>query len=31
VKEEYSNPKANVKLAPAMFDPTGWTAPGWVK
>jgi outer membrane lipoprotein-sorting protein len=31
VKEEYSNPKANVKLDPKIFDPTRWTAPGWVK
>jgi hypothetical protein len=31
VKEEYSNPKANVKLDPAIFDPRGWKAPGWVK
>jgi hypothetical protein len=31
VKEEYSNPKANVKLDPAIFDPKGWKAPGWVK
>jgi hypothetical protein len=31
VKEEYSNPKANVKLDPAIFDPNDWKAPGWVK
>jgi hypothetical protein len=31
VKEEYSNPKANVKLDPAIFDPKGWKGPGWVK
>ena len=31
VKEEYLNPKANVKLDPAIFDPSGWKAPGWVK
>jgi hypothetical protein len=31
VKEEYSNPKANVKLDPAIFDPRVWKAPGWVK
>lgn len=31
VKEEYSNPKANVKLDPAIFDPREWKAPGWVK
>ena len=30
VKEEYSNTKANVKLDPAIFDPTTWTAPGWI-
>jgi hypothetical protein len=31
VKEEYSNPKANVKVNPAIFDPNPWTAPGWIK
>jgi hypothetical protein len=31
VKEEYSNPQANVKLDPAIFDPSAWKAPGWVK
>jgi hypothetical protein len=31
VKEEYSNPKANVKLDPAIFDPRSWKAPGWIK
>jgi hypothetical protein len=31
VKEEYSNPKANVKLHPTIFDPKNWAAPGWVK
>jgi hypothetical protein len=31
VKEEYSNPRANVKLDPAIFDPRAWKAPGWVK
>ena len=31
VKEEYSNPKANVKLDPAIFDPSVWTAPGWIQ
>ena len=31
VKEEYSNPKANVKLDPAIFDPSAWRAPGWIK
>jgi hypothetical protein len=31
VKEEYLNPKANVKLDPAIFDPSTWRAPGWIK
>ena len=31
VKEEYTNTKANVKLDPAIFDPTAWTALGWVR
>jgi hypothetical protein len=31
VKEEYSNPKANVRLDPAIFDPRAWKAPGWIK
>jgi hypothetical protein len=31
VKEEYSNPKANVRLDPAIFNPTAWKAPGWIK
>lgn len=31
VKEEYSDPKANVKLDSALFDPRAWKAPGWVK
>ncbi len=31
VKEEYSDPKANVKLDPAIFDPSAWKAPGWVR
>jgi hypothetical protein len=31
VKEEYSKPKANVKLDPAIFDPRAWKAPGWIK
>jgi hypothetical protein len=30
VKEEYSDPEANVKLDPAIFDPTSWRPPGWV-
>jgi hypothetical protein len=28
--EEYSEPKASVKLDPAIFDPSRWVAPGWV-
>jgi hypothetical protein len=31
MKEEYSDPKANVKLDPKIFDPSAWTPPGWVK
>jgi hypothetical protein len=31
VKEEYSKPKANQKLNPAIFEPGAWTAPGWIK
>jgi hypothetical protein len=31
MKEEYSDPKANVKLDPAIFDPRAWRAPGWVR
>ncbi len=31
VKEEYLEPKADVKLDPAIFDPGAWKAPGWVK
>jgi hypothetical protein len=31
VKEEYINPKANVKLDPSIFDPSTWKAPGWVR
>jgi hypothetical protein len=31
VKEEYSNPRANVKLDPQIFEPRVWTAAGWVK
>jgi hypothetical protein len=30
VKEEYSDPKANVKLDPGIFEPNTWRAPGWV-
>ena len=29
--EEYTEPKAEVKLDPAIFDPTRWVPPGWVK
>jgi hypothetical protein len=31
VKEEYTEPKANPKLDPAIFDPSSWRAPGWVQ
>jgi hypothetical protein len=31
VKEEYSSPKTNVQLDPAIFDPGAWTRPQWVK
>jgi hypothetical protein len=31
VKEEYSEPQANVRLDPAIFDPGAWMAPGWVR
>jgi hypothetical protein len=31
VKEEYLDPRANVKLDPAIFDPSAWKAPGWIK
>jgi hypothetical protein len=30
VKEEYSNPKANVRLDPTIFEPSAWTAPAWI-
>ena len=30
VKEEYTEPKANVKLDPALFDPGNWSAPSWI-
>ncbi|MGH7508529.1 MAG: LolA family protein [Gemmatimonadales bacterium] len=30
MKEEYSNPKADVKLDPGIFDPEEWTAPRWI-
>jgi hypothetical protein len=30
VKEEYSDPKANVRLDPGIFDPSAWKAPGWI-
>jgi hypothetical protein len=29
--EEYTEPKANVKLDSSIFDPTRWVAPGWVQ
>jgi hypothetical protein len=29
--EEYSDPKASVKLDPAIFDPSRWVPPGWVR
>ena len=28
--EEYTEPKANMKLDPSIFDPSRWVAPGWV-
>ena len=28
--EEYTKPRAGVKLDPAIFDPDRWVAPGWV-
>jgi hypothetical protein len=31
VKEEYMNPKANIKLDPVIFDPSVWKAPGWIQ
>jgi hypothetical protein len=31
VKEEYTDPKANVRLDRGLFDPSAWAAPGWVK
>jgi hypothetical protein len=31
MKEEYSDPKANVRLDPGIFDPRAWKAPGWIK
>lgn len=31
VKEEYQDPKADVKLDPAIFDPSTWRHPGWIK
>lgn len=31
VKEEYTDPKANVKFDPTLFDPGAWTAPGWIR
>ncbi len=29
--EEYTEPKADVKLDPAIFDPSRWVPPGWVR
>jgi hypothetical protein len=29
--EEYTEPKADVKLDPAIFDPGRWVPPGWVR
>ena len=29
--EEYSEPKADPKLDPAIFEPSRWVAPGWVE
>ena len=29
--EEYTEPKAGVRLEPAMFDPSRWVAPGWLR
>lgn len=29
--EEYTRPKAGVPLDPAIFDPTTWVPPGWVR
>jgi hypothetical protein len=29
--EEYTEPKASVKLDPGIFDPSRWVAPGWVQ
>lgn len=29
--EQYSEPKPGVKLSPAIFDPTRWVPPGWVR
>jgi hypothetical protein len=29
--EEYTKPRASVKLDPAIFDPGRWVAPGWVR
>ena len=29
--EEYTEPKADVKLDPSIFDPGRWVAPGWVR
>lgn len=29
--EEYTEPKAGVKLSPAIFEPGRWVPPGWVR
>jgi hypothetical protein len=29
--EEYTKPRAGVPLDPAIFDPTTWVPPGWVR
>ena len=29
--EEYTDPKASVRLDPAIFDPSRWVGPGWVR
>jgi len=29
--EEYTEPKASVRLDPAIFDPSRWVPPGWVR
>ena len=29
--EEYTEPKVGMDLDPAIFDPSRWVAPGWVR